>query len=140
MKGCCFRFVHQQLHSFVREKIPLLLYNNGIRFVYLVASIIRIEVFLVKFCYLEWSTYIFTNKCLVAIYPFVTISILCVYIYTCIDASMNNELWKCVRKDIERDNTWQWAVNALSFPWVRDNCIIYEWQRKGTSVNCIWAT
>lgn len=105
-----------------------------------VAFITTREVFLVKFCFLESSTYVLTNKSLGALYPRVTISVLCVHIYTCIDAPMNNELWKCVHKDIERDNTWQWAVNALSFPRVRDNCIIHEWQRKVTSVNCIWAT
>lgn len=140
MKGLCFRFIDQHLPPFMCEEITHLLYNAGICFVYHIASITRVEVFLVKFCFLKWSTYIFTNKCRVAIYPWVTISILYVHIYTCIDASMNNELWKCVHKDIERDNTWQWAVNALSFPWVRDNCIIHEWQRKVTSVNCIWAT
>ena len=80
------------------KKIPHLLYNDVIRLVYHVASITRAEVFLVKFVFLERSTYFFTNKRLVAIYPWVTISVLYVHIYTCIDASMNNELWNvCTR-------------------------------------------
>ena len=98
VKGSASDLRDQHLQCFLCEKIPHLLYNDVIRLVYHVASITGPEVFLVKFGFLEWSTYFFTNKCLVAIYPWVTIPILSVHIYTCIDTSMNNELWNvCAR-------------------------------------------
>lgn len=99
MKGLCFRFIDQYLYPFMCEEITYLLFNAGICFVCFImwTSITRVEIILVKFWSLEWSAYVFTNKCLVDIYLLVTISVLYVHIYTCIDIPMNNELWNCAQ-------------------------------------------
>lgn len=88
------------------EEMPHLLSNDGIRlFPMWRPHKNRGVPCKILFSGMKYSMYIFTNTCLVAIYPWVTISILDVHIYTCIDAPMNNELWKCVHKDMERDST-----------------------------------